>query len=92
MAVAGILLVPMYARARTGGGVLVVAAGLQLGGALGNLADRIAFGGATDFLHVGAVVLNVADLALVAGAVIGTSMLARSGARRPVAYEGGASR
>lgn len=45
---------------------------LQLGGAPGNLVDRVAFEGATGFLQFGSAVLNVADLALVARAKIGT--------------------
>jgi signal peptidase II len=92
IAVAGVLLVPIYARAGARRRWLAFAAALQLGGALGNLVDRVAFGGATDFLRIGSVVLNVSDLALVAGAVIGSSSLARLCELRPVAWEGDESR
>jgi signal peptidase II len=78
IAFVGLLLVPVYARSRTGAGVLAVAAGLQLGGALGNLFDRIAFGGATDLVRIGSVVINLADIALLVGAVMATAILVRS--------------
>ena len=81
LALVGLLLVPVYARAGAGAGLLALAAGLQLGGAIGNLVDRAVFGGATDFIRVGVVVVNLADLALLAGALIGTWVLAHAGAR-----------
>ena len=50
---------------------LRVALGLQLGGALGNLIDRMRLGHVTDFLDFGPwAIFNLADLAVVTGAVI----------------------
>jgi signal peptidase II len=54
-----------------GNSLLRVALGLQLGGALGNLLDRILFGSVTDFLDFGPwPVFNVADTAVVAGVIL----------------------
>ncbi|RMH01457.1 MAG: signal peptidase II [Chloroflexi bacterium] len=54
-----------------GQGWLRVALGLQLGGALGNLIDRIRLGHVTDFFDFGFwPVFNVADTAIVAGAIL----------------------
>lgn len=81
LAVAGMLLVLAYAR-RGGrvGLVLALGAGLQLGGAAGNLLDRALFGGATDFIAVGAVVINLADVALFLGTALATIGLLRTSA------------
>lgn len=50
---------------------LRVALGLQLGGALGNLIDRLRLGYVTDFLDFGPwPVFNVADTAVVSGVVL----------------------
>jgi len=50
---------------------LRLALGLQMGGALGNLIDRIRLGHVTDFLDVGPWwVFNLADLSIVIGVVI----------------------
>jgi lipoprotein signal peptidase len=52
---------------------LCAALGLILGGAIGNLYDRLVFGGVRDFLHLyrfGWPVFNVADCCLVIGAVL----------------------
>ncbi len=60
--------------------LLAVSIGLQLGGALGNLTDRLLLGTVTDFidLRVGGpdkgLVLNPADLALGAGALVLTAL------------------
>jgi signal peptidase II len=62
-----------------------LAVGLQLGGALGNVFDRIAFGGVTDFIDAGAgVTFNMADVALVAGMLLAVPLLMASsgGAQR----------
>ena len=80
LAVLGIATIAVYAKARPHP-LLGLAAGLQLGGALGNLVDRIAFGGATDFIQAGPVVLNVADLQLLLGTVLGASALLLAGPR-----------
>ena len=51
--------------------LLRLSLGLQLGGALGNLVDRIRMGHVTDFVDVGAwPVFNVADASIVVGIVI----------------------
>lgn len=51
--------------------LLRVALGLQLGGALGNLIDRVRLGHVTDFLDFGPwPVFNLADTSIVAGVVI----------------------
>jgi signal peptidase II len=51
--------------------VLRIAMGLQLGGALGNLVDRITIGRVTDFISVGSfAVFNVADSSITVGVII----------------------
>ena len=58
-------------KLKTGNALLRVALGLQLGGALGNLLDRILFGSVTDFLDFGPwPIFNVADTAVVAGVIL----------------------
>lgn len=57
------------------GGVwlLRLALGLQLGGALGNLLDRLRQGHVTDFIDMGSLwpfIFNVADAAIVAGVIL----------------------
>ena len=52
-------------------GLLRAALGLQLGGAIGNLLDRLRFGEVTDFIHFPHYpALNVADSSIVVGLVI----------------------
>ncbi len=65
----GILL---FNRSLEAGNVLLrIALGLQLGGALGNLLDRLTQGSVTDFLDFGPwPVFNVADTAVVAGVIL----------------------
>lgn len=51
--------------------VLRLAMGLQLGGALGNLVDRLTVGSVTDFISIGAFpVFNVADASISTGVAI----------------------
>ena len=52
--------------------LLKVGLGLDLGGAIGNLIDRLRFGGkVTDFIDIGAwPVFNVADMSVVVGTII----------------------
>jgi signal peptidase II len=53
--------------------LLRLALGLQLGGALGNLLDRLRQGHVTDFIDMGSLwpfIFNVADFAIVAGVVL----------------------
>jgi lipoprotein signal peptidase len=75
VALTGSLLILVYTSNRTGV-LLSLAAGLQLGGALSNLADRLAAGSVTDFVVVGPLVVNVADLALLIGTLVATTLLA----------------
>ena len=51
------------------GGVPAWAAGLVIGGAVSNLADRLLVGSVRDFLATPWIVLNVADLAVAVGIV-----------------------
>lgn len=51
--------------------LLKVGLGLDLGGAIGNLIDRLRFGEVTDFIDVGAwPVFNIADSAIVVGTIL----------------------
>ena len=51
--------------------LLRLALGLQLGGALGNLTDRLRQGHVTDFIDVGPwYIFNVADMAIVGGVIL----------------------
>ena len=71
-AIAGIAAILIYARYPLFNRMLVrVALGLLLGGAVGNLIDRIRFGEVVDFIDVGAwPVFNLADSAIVVGVII----------------------
>ena len=61
-----------------------IALGLQLGGAIGNLIDRLLFGPVTDFVSVGAfAIFNVADASISLGvAVLALLMLSEALAER----------
>lgn len=61
-----------------------VALGLQLGGAIGNLIDRLLFGPVTDFVSVGTfAIFNVADASISIGvAVLAVLMLSEALAER----------
>lgn len=51
--------------------LLRIALGLQLGGALGNLVDRLRQGHVTDFIDVGPwYIFNIADMAVVGGVIL----------------------
>lgn len=51
--------------------MLRLALGLQLGGALGNLVDRLRQGHVTDFIDIGPwYIFNVADMAIVGGVIL----------------------
>jgi len=66
-----VLIALITAVARSAGPRTWPAAGLIIGGALGNLIDRVLFGEVTDFLKVGAwPAFNVADAAIVVGALL----------------------
>ena len=65
----GILLV-FYRIHRVGSPILRISLGLQLGGAIGNLMDRLRLGHVVDFIDVGAwPVFNLADSSIVVGLV-----------------------
>ena len=70
--VVGIAVLLYFYHAHAGGDWRVrVSMGLLLGGAVGNLIDRLAMGRVTDFLDVGAwPVFNLADSSIVTGVVI----------------------
>ena len=83
--VAGIVMISR----RSGQMVLLlgVALGLQLGGAVGNLLDRLRFGHVVDFINVQVwPIFNVADVAITTGIVLlaGHLVLCDRAARRPV--------
>jgi len=71
-AIVGIAAILIYARYPLFNRMLVkIALGLLLGGAVGNLIDRIRFGQVVDFIDVGAwPVFNLADSAIVVGVII----------------------
>jgi lipoprotein signal peptidase len=83
LAACGVLLAGAYARLLTGSGwKAALGVGLQMGGAIANLFDRLAFGGASDVLYIGAqVTWNLADAALVGGTLLATWALADRAAR-----------
>lgn len=63
----------IYFNATLPGGqwLLRIALGLQLGGALGNMVDRLRQGHVTDFIDVGPFyIFNVADMAIVGGVIL----------------------
>ena len=71
-AIVGIAAIIIYSRYPIFNQVLVrVALGLMLGGAVGNLIDRVRLGEVIDFIDVGAwPVFNLADSAVVVGVVL----------------------
>ena len=82
----GIAVLLVFFRKQAGHGFMVRASlGLQLGGAAGNLVDRITLGAVTDFIDVGAwPVFNLADASIVTGIVILAWLLFRSPKAKPV--------
>ena len=76
----GIAVLLIFFRKQAGHGFMVrTSLGLQLGGAAGNLVDRITMGKVTDFIDVGAwPVFNLADASIVTGIVILAWLLFRS--------------
>ena len=87
--VVGIAVLLIFFRKQAGQGFMVRASlGLQLGGAAGNLVDRITLGKVTDFIDVGAwPVFNLADASIVTGIVILAWLLFRSPKAKPVAED-----
>lgn len=72
IAVVGIIAILVYSRYPAFNGVLVrISLGLILGGAIGNLIDRIRFGWVTDFIDIGGwPVFNLGDSAIVIGVIL----------------------
>ena len=65
------ILILIYRSQRTPTGLLRLSIGLQIGGAFGNLLDRLVLKHVTDFIDVGAwPVFNLADASIVTGLVI----------------------
>ena len=67
-------------------GLLRIALGLQLGGAVGNLLDRVRFGEVTDFFHFPHYpAFNIADSSIVIGlfVIVGFFILQREGTGGP---------
>jgi signal peptidase II len=83
----GILLV--FFRKQSDRGIWLRASlGLQLGGAIGNLADRLTLGGVTDFIDVGPwPIFNLADSSIVVGIILLAWMLYNP-SKKPAAVEG----
>lgn len=66
--------------------LLRLALGLQLGGALGNLTDRLRIGHVTDFIDIGPwYIFNVADMALIGGIILFGVVLIRDERRNAAA-------
>jgi signal peptidase II len=78
----------LWIRREGAGPRIQVAGGLLIGGALGNVVDRIAYGAVADFLNMSCCgienpfAFNVADIAIFAGA-IGLILFSGSGTRGP---------
>ena len=72
IAIVVVVAIVLYYRNLPDGSWLVrIALGLQLGGAMGNLVDRLRFGYVTDFIDVGFwPVFNVADSSIVIGVAL----------------------
>jgi signal peptidase II len=83
--VLGIGIILLFYRKQPIPGVWLRASlGLQLGGAAGNLADRITLGSVTDFIDVGAwPIFNLADSSIMLGIGIFTWFLLRAPKRKP---------
>lgn len=68
---------------------LRLALGLQLGGAVGNLADRLRLGHVTDFIDFGPWIFNLADVAIILGALILTGVMWQESKNHvPASFEG----
>ena len=77
----GVLLL-VYGSHPTSGPLLRLSLGMQLGGALGNLVDRVRMGHVTDFIELGFwPVFNLADASIVTGIIILAWLFLFSGRR-----------
>ncbi len=82
-----ILLILTYGRrVARGWPAMSIALGLQLGGALGNLLDRLMYGRVIDFIdiHVWPFVFNIADSAIVVGGILFAVLVLRQPAGEEV--------
>jgi len=72
IAVVVVLAIVLYQRRLPAGGWLIrLTLGLQLGGAVGNLLDRLHYGYVIDFIDIGFwPIFNLADASIVMGVVI----------------------
>ncbi len=69
--IVSIAIVYYYPRVSPGDWPLRIAMGMQLGGALGNLVDRLTLGQVTDFISVGNfAVFNIADASISVGVAV----------------------
>ena len=84
VAVVGIIILGLiYRSQKPPGNLLRLSLGLQVGGAVGNLTDRLLFGHVTDFLDVGAwPIFNLADSSIVVGLVLLAWVFLKPGRRR----------
>ena len=84
VAVVGIIILGLiYRSQKPPGNLLRLSLGLQVGGAVGNLTDRLLFGHVTDFLDVGAwPIFNLADSSIVVGLVLLAWIFLKPGRRR----------
>ena len=65
------ILIMIYRSQRRPSNLLRLSLGLQIGGALGNLIDRVRLGHVTDFMDVGDwPIFNIADASIITGLVI----------------------
>lgn len=86
------VLILLYQSQRLPKGLLRLSLGLQLGGAFGNLVDRVRLGHVTDWIDVGPwPVFNVADACIVSGLVILVWLFVvaeRANSNSPPAFDG----
>ena len=86
------ILIMIYRSQRVPSGLLRLSLGLQIGGAFGNLVDRLRLGHVTDFMDVGAwPIFNLADASIITGLVIlaWVFLVAESGEAGGPADQGG---
>ena len=86
------ILIMIYRSQRVPSGLLRLSLGLQIGGAFGNLVDRLRLGHVTDFMDVGAwPIFNLADASIITGLVIlaWVFLVAESGEAAGPADQGG---
>jgi len=82
----------IYRSQRHPGNLLSLSLGLQLGGAAGNLLDRVRMGHVTDFVDVGSwPIFNVADASIVVGLALLAWMFLISDSNKSSAKSNGAT-